>query len=43
MPTWFLNLIHSPTPAYHTLHKATYNLNDWAVISEIERYHRYNN
>jgi hypothetical protein len=42
MPLWFLNLLHSPTPTYHTLRKAAYNLDDWAVISEVKRYRQYN-
>jgi hypothetical protein len=40
IPIWFNTLLNGPTPAYHTLHCAITDLNDWNATAEIERYQR---
>jgi hypothetical protein len=40
IPIWFNTLLNGPTPAYHTLHRAITDLNDWNATVEIERYRR---
>jgi hypothetical protein len=40
IPIWFNTLLNSPTPAYHTLHRAIADLNDWNATAEIEWYRR---
>jgi len=41
LPCWFSNILTGPSPAYHALCKAVSDLNDWNAITEVERYHRY--
>jgi hypothetical protein len=40
IPIWFNTLLNGPTPAYHTLHCAVANLNDWNTTAEVKRYHQ---
>jgi Chromo (CHRromatin Organisation MOdifier) domain len=40
LPIWFNTLLNSPTPAYHTLHRAVADLDDWNATAKIERYRR---
>jgi len=41
LPCWFSNILTGPSPAYHALHKAVSDLDDWNTIAEVERYRRY--
>jgi hypothetical protein len=40
IPIWFNTLLNGPSPAYHTLHRAVADLNNWNTTAEVERYHR---
>jgi len=35
LPCWFNNLLAGPTPAYHALHKAMSDLNNWNMVTKI--------
>ena len=39
---WFNNILTGPPPAFHTLHKAVSDLDNWNMVAEIEHYHCYN-
>ena len=41
LPCWFSNILTGPSPAYHTLHKAVSDLDNWNAIAEVEQYRRY--
>jgi hypothetical protein len=38
MPIWFHSLLIGPSPAFHTLHCAVANLDDWNASAEVKRY-----
>jgi hypothetical protein len=40
LPCWFQTLLVRPTPAFHTLHRAVADLDDWAASAELEHYRR---
>jgi hypothetical protein len=40
LPIWFNTLLVGPTPAFHTLHRAVADLDDWNATTELERYRR---
>jgi hypothetical protein len=40
IPIWFNTLLNSPSPAYHTLHRAVADLDDWNATAEVEHYRR---
>jgi hypothetical protein len=40
IPIWFNTLLNGPSPAYHTLHHAFADLDDWNATAEVERYRR---
>jgi hypothetical protein len=40
LPCWFQTLLVGLTPAFHTLHRAIANLDDWNASAELERYRR---
>jgi len=41
LPCWFSILLTGPTPAFHALHKAVSDLDNWNVVTKVECYHRY--
>jgi hypothetical protein len=42
-PIWFHTLLNGPSPAFHTLHCAVADLNDWNATAKIEWYQRTDN
>jgi hypothetical protein len=36
IPIWFNTLLNGPTPAYHTLHRAIADLDDWNATTKVE-------
>jgi hypothetical protein len=40
LPCWFQTLLVGPIPAFHTLHRAIADLDDWNASAELERYRR---
>jgi hypothetical protein len=40
LPIWFNTLLTSPTPAFHTLHRAVADLDDWNATAELEHFRR---
>jgi hypothetical protein len=38
LPIWFNTLLIGPTPAFHTLHHAVADLDDWNATAELERF-----
>jgi hypothetical protein len=40
IPIWFNTLLNGPSPAYHTLHRAIADLDDWNATTKVKRYRR---